>query len=85
MGSTAIATVIKIANRFRRNDIYPGGNIPAAAARSVSDDLRGARPEISVDARKPWRSRSRRCAISSSSDILVVFFATSCCRIALRR
>jgi hypothetical protein len=35
MGSTATATVIRIANRFRMNDIYPGGNIPAAAARSV--------------------------------------------------
>jgi hypothetical protein len=37
-------------------------------------------------ARKPWRSRSRRCAISSSNDSLVVFFATGrVCRIALRR
>src|SRR6266487_513982 len=37
-------------------------------------------------ARKPWRSRSRRCAISSSSDSLVAFRATDLVRfIALRR
>ena len=36
-------------------------------------------------ARKPWRSRSRRCAISSPNDILDVFFATGRDgRIALR-